>query len=479
MLLDTKSQMTQLLRTAYDSSQFREQGHLLIDLLADYLQNINEQPTNRWQTPQEQLSIWESDARQTNADISSFSKKILDSSIHLHSKKYMGHQISPPAPLAALSSLLSAFLNNGMAVYEMGASSSALEKIVTDIFCKALGYTEKSSGFLTSGGTLANLTALLCARQVCGGNDIWQEGQQEKLAIMVSEEAHYCIDRAARIMGLGTQGIIKVPVNENFEMRTDLLDGLLKESTQEGKKVFAIIGSACSTSTGSYDDLEAIANFAKKHNIWLHIDGAHGGAVAFSKKYKYLLNGVHKADSIAIDCHKMMMVPAITTALLFKNEDDSFQTFAQKAQYLWDNAEEKEWYNYGKRTLECTKLMMSIKVYSLIRTYSVQIFDDFVTTLYDLGKTFAQMIRSRPQFELATEPSANIVCLRLLKANLSQEQLNKLNSLIRKRIIEKGDFYIVQTVIRGKIYLRTTLMNPFTTEKELDELLCEIEKQQI
>ncbi|TAH18142.1 MAG: aminotransferase class I/II-fold pyridoxal phosphate-dependent enzyme [Cytophagales bacterium] len=467
--------MTSLLHAAYNSSQFREQGHLLIDLLADYLQNIDTQSANKWTKPAEQLHLWENDARQTNADVSSFFEMVLADSIHLHHKKYMGHQISPAAPVAALSSLLSAFLNNGMAVYEMGASASALEKIVTDIFCKVLGYSEQAGGFLTSGGTLANLTALLCARQVCGGNDIWQEGQQEKLAIMVSEEAHYCIDRAARIMGLGAEGIIKVPTDQHFMMQTNLLEDLLDKAQKQGKKVFAIIGSACSTSTGSYDDLEAIANFAEKHRIWLHIDGAHGGAAAFSQKYKYLLKGVHKANSIAIDCHKMMMVPSITTALLFRNESDSFQTFAQKAQYLWDNAEEKEWYNYGKRTLECTKLMMSIKVYSLIRTYSVQVFDDFVTTLYDLGRTFAQMISAHPKFELATSPSANIVCFRLVKNKMSQEQLNELNGAIRKNILEKGDFYIVQTAVRGKIYLRTTLMNPFTTEKELSELLHYIE----
>lgn len=467
--------MTELLYNAYNPQQFRQQGHLLIDLLADYLQNIDKQAVINWKEPKEQLNLWETDAKQVNVDVLPFFNMVLDDSIHLHHKKYMGHQISPPAPLAALSSLLSAFLNNGMAVYEMGTTSSALEKIVTDIFCKAIGYTAKAGGFLTSGGTLANLTALLCARQICGGNDIWQERHQEKLAVMVSEEAHYCIDRAARIMGLGTEGIIKVPANESFVMRTDLLEDLLEAAKREGKKVFAIVGSACSTSTGSYDNLSEIANFAEKHQIWLHIDGAHGGAAVFSEKYKYLLKGVERANSIAIDCHKMLMVPSITTALLFKKEDDSYQTFAPKAQYLWDNADEKEWYNYGKRTFECTKLMMSIKVYSLIRTYGVQIFDDFVSTLYDLGKTFARMILANKNFELATEPSANIVCFSLKKDNFTQDQLNQHNSLIRKKIVEKGDFYIVQTMIRGKIYLRTTLMNPFTTEKELGELLYQVE----
>jgi L-2,4-diaminobutyrate decarboxylase len=193
-------------------------------------------------------------------------------------------------------------------------------------------------------------------------------------------------------------------------------------------------------------------------------------------KYKYLVQGIEKADSVVIDCHKMLMTPALTTALLFKNGQTSYQTFVQKAQYFWSDAEEREWYNYSKRTFECTKLMMSIKFYALIRTYGVQALEDFVTTLYDLGKTFAKMIQSKPHFELAVEPMANILCFRWLEKEYTDEKLNQLNANIRKHILEKGEFYIVQTKLKDKLYLRTTLMNPFTTEAELEKLLEEIEK---
>lgn len=467
--------MTELLNSIYDANDFRNTGYALIDKLAMHLQKKTQRQVINFFSPNELLAFWQNDWTEQPQAVMPFFEQIIQQSISLHHPQYMGHQVVPPAPLTALADLLAAFLNNGSAVYEMGQASSAIEKLVAEVFCKAIGYSQEADGLLTSGGTLANLTALLCARQA-KTSQVWEEGYTQELAIMVSEEAHYCVDRAARIMGLGTEGIIKVPVDEKFRMRTDLLTSFYQQAEYRGKKVIAVVGSACSTSTGSYDDLEAIAQFCQKYDLWFHIDGAHGGAVVFTHKYKHLVKGIEKADSIAIDCHKMLMTPALTTALLFKNGRNSYQTFVQKAQYLWTDAEEREWYNYSKRTFECTKLMMSIKFYALIRTYGIQALEDFVNTLYDLGKTFAKMIQANPHFELAVEPMANIICFRLLKKGYSNEKLNQLNAHIRREIVEKGEFYIVQTKLKDKLYLRTTLMNPFTTEVELEKLLEQVEK---
>jgi len=254
-------------------------------------------------------------------------------------------------------------------------------------------------------------------------------------------------------------------------MRTELLDTQFEAAKKKGLQVIAVVGSACTTSTGSYDDLEAIADFAKRRGIWFHVDGAHGGAAIFSEKYKSLTRGINRADSVVIDCHKMLMTPAIATALVFKNSQDAYKTFNQKAQYLWKEATEEEWYNLAKRTFECTKEMMSIKFFCLMQLYGKQGFADFVETLYDLGKTFAKLIKKRPQLELATKPECNIVCFRLYNPELDRTENNRINSNIRQKIIESGKFYIVQTTLHNTVYLRTTLMNPFTTEADLETLL--------
>jgi L-2,4-diaminobutyrate decarboxylase len=338
------------------------------------------------------------------------------------------------------------------------------------LIAQKMGYDSQSGGFLTSGGTLANLTALLAARAAKAPDDVWTVGNgSAKLAVMVSEEAHYCVDRAVRVMGLGDAGIIKVPINDRYQMRTELLESLLEDAQNQGIEVFCVVASACSTSTGSYDDLEAIADFCQKHDIWLHVDGAHGGAVVFSDKYKHLVNGLSRADSTIIDLHKMMMMPALATAVIFKNGNDGYQTFHQKAQYLWDNPESSDWFNSGKRTFECTKLMMSVKIYVTLRIYGLQLLSDNVDILHDLAADFAKLIQQNPQFELAVWPQSNIVCFRFL-GNGSQD-LNKLNALIRKNILHEGDFYIVQTLLNGQTYLRVSLMNPLSTIQDLMALL--------
>ncbi len=469
-----------LLEEAYDPESFRKIGHTLVDTLADYLTDMKgepSQPVTQWQSPEQSLHFWQNEQKyEGNKNIQPFFEQVLARSIHIHHKHYMGHQVVPPAPLAALSGLLTGFLNNGMAVYEMGSVSTALEKIVIDMLNHTIGFSKEAGGLLTSGGTMANLTALLAARSAKAPHDVWENGNKAQLAIIVSEEAHYCVERAVRIMGWGAAGIIKIPVTDQFRMRTDLLNNYLKDATREGKKVIAVVGSACSTSTGTYDDLTQIAAFCQQHNLWFHVDGAHGGAAAFSQKYKHLVAGLSEADSVVIDFHKMLLTPALVTGLLFRNENHSYGTFAQKAQYLWESTEDKEWFNLAKRTLECTKLMMSVKVYSLLKAYGPQLFDDYVTRQYDLAATFASLIRERKSFELALAPSSNIVCFRYTIPGLTGNELNKLNARIRKSILEKGDFYIVQTQLSETVFLRVTLMNPFTTAHELNALLDHVEE---
>ena len=462
------------LQQAFSPDSFRQNAHNLVDLLADYLeasQNQTLMSVIPYQEPDETLAFWQADYERGAGDVNEFFKQTIEKSTHLHHPRYMGHQVTSPLPITAIASMLSGLINNGMAVYEMGLVSNPLERILSELLAKRIGFDKNASGLLTSGGTLANLTALLTARAT--KTDVWEDGNAEKLAVMVSEEAHYCIDRAARIMGMGSEGIIKVPTNDKLQIRTDLLEKHYQEATKKGFKVICIVGSACSTSTGSYDNLEEIALFAQKHNLWFHADGAHGGAVVFSEKYKHKVAGIEQADSVVIDWHKMLMTPALATALIFKRDEDAFKTFQQKAQYLWANQHSKDWFNSGKRTFECTKLMMSVKIYSILKAHGEQIFGENVDYLYNLGRTFAEMVKSRPNFELAIEPESNIVCFRLTKT--AAKDLNELNSCIRKQLLQDGKFYIVQTSLGENIYLRVSLMNPLTTENDLNALLDEVE----
>ncbi len=460
------------LEKAFDIKQFREWGHELVDLLANQYLNSQNNPNKltHWHEPQEELDFW---SKFEMKDDSPFSmvKNVLERTNNLHSPHYIGHQVSSPVPATSLMNFLQGYMNNGTATYEMGAAGIAMEKLIAQLVIEKIGWSEDADGFLTSGGTLANLTALLTARSVQLEESVWEDGMSQKLGIIVCEEAHYCVDRAAKIMGLGNDGVIKIPSNEKYQMDISQLEKYYNEATAKGIKVFAIVGSACSTSTGAYDDLVAIGDFAKKNNLWFHIDGAHGGAVCFTSKYKERLKGIENADSFVLDWHKMLLTPNLVTSLIYKKGIHADQTFLPKAQYLWEHNEGGEWHQMGKRTFECTKSILAYRVFFLWKMYGTELFEEFVTKMYDLGNTFYEMLQNDNRYISAYRPESNILCFQLQSPDEKVMSNSDFNAEIRKRLLHQAQFYIVMTRLRGENYLRVTIINPKTTTTHLASLL--------
>jgi L-2,4-diaminobutyrate decarboxylase len=372
--------------------------------------------------------------------------------------------------------MINGLLNNGSAIYEMGPASNSMERVVIKWLAGAIGFGDQSEGFLTSGGSLGNLTCLLAARQSRSGFNVWAEGHKTgfKPAVIVSREAHYSIARSVQILGWGEKALIPAPVDDNLALNPAFLKDLLKKASDEGRQVIAVVGNACTTSTGTYDPLDEIGDFCQENKLWFHVDGAHGGAAAISPKYRHLTEGITRADSVVIDFHKMMGISALTTAVLFRNPEPSYANFDQEAAYILERNGGYEWFNSAKRTVECTKNMMAVKPFAVLKLYGPGFFIDYLETCYDNGRKFARIIKEHESFELAVEPETNIVCFRYFTVGKDDEWMNNVNSSVRNKILEEGRFYIVQTSIRGKTYLRTSLMNPFTGEKELLNLLDHI-----
>ena len=215
----------------------------------------------------------------------------------------------------------------------------------------------------------------------------------------------------------------------------------MADTLAKGRRAVSIVGSACTTSTGAYDDLNLLADFALEHGIWFHVDGAHGAPAVFSKRHRHLVDGMDRAHSVAMDFHKIMGVPALCTGLFYAKHEHSFLPFTQTAEYLWSDAEEPEWWNFGKRTFECTKRMLSTRVAAVLEEYGSEIWGHLVDRLFALGKALANQVKQREGFELAMEPEANIVCFRLVpdRLNLAPlEQQNGFTEQLRQMHLEKG-----------------------------------------
>jgi len=392
----------------------------------------------------------------------------IEQSTRLHAPRFLGHQVATPLPAAALCDLVSSFLNNGMAVFEMGPASSAMERAVLSWLAQKAGLPSRSGGILTSGGSLGNLTALLAARQSHAGFDVWRRGlaRGPALCVFVAETAHYSVARAARIIGLGDDGVIGVAVDEKLKMRTDALVEAIADARKRKRTPLAVVASAGSTAGGAFDPIHEVADICEKENLWLHVDGAHGASLLLSEKHQGKLTGIERADSIVWDMHKMMMMPALCTAVLFKDAKKGAAAFAQEAGYLFATSgdDDDAWSDIGKRTLECTKRMMSLAPYISLRAFGTDLFRVHVDKCCDLATSLAAKARAR-RLEVMTEPECNIVCFR------PRGMPSGSVAGIRKKIVDDGRFYIVQVRRPDGIWLRCTLSHPLTTDADLDAII--------
>jgi L-2,4-diaminobutyrate decarboxylase len=165
------------------------------------------------------------------------------------------------------------------------------------------------------------------------------------------------------------------------------------------------------------------------------------------------------------------MMPALITAVLFRDGSRSFEAFSQEASYLFQGQDTRRWYDMGLRTFECTKEMMSLKLYTCLSLLGTRFFADYVTATFELARRFAERLQASGDFEVAVPPDCNIVCFRYTPAGLPASELDALQSRLREQVITRGDFYLVQTTLPQGVYLRTTLIHPLTSDEDLDALM--------
>ena len=324
---------------------------------------------------------------------------------------------------------------------------------------------------------MANLTGLLTARNVALG-DCWERGlQRDGLppVLVVHADAHYSVARSAGVLGLGTRHVIRASLDTRRRMDPQRLDELLRDLRAKQQPIIAVCACACATPIGAFDPLEDIADVCHRHGVWLHADAAHGGAAALSPRYRHLVAGLGRADSVVWDAHKMLFVPALCAFVFYKNAAHRFEAFRQDAPYLFDpTAPGLAEYDSGLKTLECTKRAAVFGLWGVWSLFGPQLFADLVDVTFGLGQTLYEKLTAQPDFEAVHQPQCNIVVFRYVPAALRDappERLGQFQFDLRRRLIESGEFYIVSTRINGVGALRVTIINPLTTPDHLDQLL--------
>lgn len=477
---------------AYDPQLVRGAGHRLIDQLSEHFEEVQASKNEvlPWRHPAENIAdaghaldgveTPSGDAEGVVERFSELVRLMLARGHNLHDPRYIGHQVPASTPLAGLFDAVGAITNQPMAIYDMGPWATAAEYALVERLGQIIGWPAGSfAGLVTHGGSLANLTALLAARNV-RFPDSWRDGLRpgpdgSLPVVVVHNDAHYCVARAAGVLGLGTAQIVRVGLDAERRMDPQQLADTLEELRKERREVLAVVACSCSTPVGAFDPLEEIAELCREYDVWLHVDAAHGGSACMSERHRHLVSGLEQADSLVWDAHKMLFMPALCAFVFFRNRTHRFEAFRQEAPYLFDpTAPGMAEYDGGMRTVECTKRAAAFGLWGTWSLHGRQLFADMVDVAFELGQIFHQKLLNAPDFEPLFRPQCNIVVYRHLPEPLcdaSPEKIGEFQMALRRRIIESGEFYIVSTKVDGIGALRSTVINPLTTGETFDQLL--------
>ncbi len=464
----------------------REQGHRLVERMADYLDTVEARPVSTPKGPaaleaefQDVLPRVGAPAEGVWDDVF---ERIVGDSIHLAHPMYMGHQVAPPLPEAVLADALASLLNQSTAVWEMSPTGTFVEQRVIAWMRELIGFPAGSDGTLVSGGSAANLTGLLAAREAVFPG-AWEGGVAGReglgrAVVFVAAHAHYSVERAVGVMGLGAGAVAGVAERE-FRLDPEALRDAIARARSADRIPLAIVATAGSTATGLVDDLQAVADVAAETGVWLHVDGAHGASLLASERLRDRLRGIERADSVAWDPHKMMFMPISASAVVVRDRRHLDAAFRQSAPYLFHpRPGEARSRDIGQRTLQCSKRFDALKLWITLRHHGLDHFARLQERTVENAAVLHRKLSEAADFEPAHAPATNILCFRHLPAPIRDleaageaDRVDEFQGSLREAYNASGRGWITTTVLGGRRVLRVTLMNPGTRETHLERLL--------
>jgi L-2,4-diaminobutyrate decarboxylase len=439
--------------TAIDDS--RRFAHELVDLLFDHANEVANGPVVDWRSANELREMVRIGGESESP--LELARLVTRYSNHLHHPSYMGHQVCPPLLDAATADLLISFMNNSIAVWEMSPIGTVIEKEVVRWLADRAGYPETAEGTAVSGGSVANLTGLMAARARFVSDAI-----EKRPVILTSADAHYSVARAAAIMGIPKTDVVKVATDDEHRMDVDALNDMLAAvEARDDAAVMAIVATSGSTATGAFDRLDEIALLRDRYRTWLHVDAAHGASVLLSETLAPLVRGIERADSFSWDPHKMMWMPLSLGTILVRDGIWLRRAFEADAPYLFNAGSD----NIGEMTIQCSKRADAIKLWLVLRSHGPRVIADALERVTDLTRYLHRKLEESDDFEPVHAPHLNILCFR--RRDFTDEQTADL----RERLNRSGRAWITTTLLRGERVLRVTMMNPRTTEQDIDAML--------
>ena len=460
-----------------DSQEFRDLGHQVVDLLSDYLGNIEHKRVFPDIEPREVNQLFSEslpdDAAPPEAVLREVEDKLLPNCTNVGHPGYMGLITPSPNPVGVIADFICSALNQNIGAYSIGPAAVAMERRVVRWLTDLCGYDQNGGGNLTSGGMMANFIGLKIGRDAVTRDEAQQAGIHDRWAVYASEERHVSVDKAVDCVGLGRNALRALPTDADFQVRLDALEDAIAQDKKNGIRPMCIVGIFGTTNTGAVDDIRALRRIADREGMWLHVDAAYGGGMLLSREWPMRNRGLELADSITIDPHKWFYAPLDAGAVLVKDHRRLTASFGMKPSYLTDEFDAaNERYQFYVHGFEQSRRFRGLKVWMSFKRYGARQIGDWIDNNVRQARHLYELADRHPDFEPASRPPMSAICIRYKGAGLDEPASKKLHADVAQRIEQSGKFWISTTELKGKTWFRINPVNFRTRQEHMDQLFA-------
>ena len=404
---------------------------------------------------------------------------ILPNSFHLTSPAYFGLFNPTPTVIGIFADAIASAINQNMAAWSHGPAGAEIEKTVIGWLCGIAGLGAGSFGTLTSGGSIANLTAMKVAlnEKMPEVRRIGVAAAEGRPTFYVSTQAHYSIDRLADLLGLGQEGMRRIPCGTDARIDIVALESQILVDRDAGRVPFCVVGIAGTTTSGAIDPLAELADICLRHHLWYHVDAAWGGAARLSRRHAPLLAGIERADSITLDPHKWFSVPYAAGAVVTKDGSALRRTFQVEPTYVTDRAfAEHEDLNLFQFGVAGSRRFDALKIWLSLRQHGRRGYEETIDRQISLAQYLASKIETDPLLELMSQPSLGVVCFRHVPPGFGGDDaaLDAMQMKIQHAVERAGRAWISTSVLNGRRVIRFCATSYLSREHHVDRLLDEI-----
>ncbi|KAJ4244789.1 hypothetical protein NW762_014366 [Fusarium torreyae] len=376
---------------------------------------------------------------------------------------------SPVSPLSWIGDCLSSAFNSFAGSKLQGSGVAIVEQTLLQWLACKVGLPDTAGGVFVSGGSMANMTAMVLAREC-----ILRPGTENLGVAYLSDQTHHSVAKALRIIGIKRNQIRIIPTNSFFEMDVMALRGAIKADRDAGLLPFVIVGTCGTTNTGSIDPLAALAEVRDEEMIWLHVDGAFGASAALAATRSSVKNGLELADSISWDAHKWLFQTYSCSLILVRYKINLAKVFTNDGDYLRDALEDEEIPNFWNFGMELTRPSRAMKLWFTLRVLGVERIGHMIDRGFFLAEVAESQVRKMPDWEITSLASMAIVTFRYAPLGKSEEELDVLNAAISRHLIENNIEGVLTTKLRGRVVLRICSINPWLSGAEMVDVVEQI-----